>query len=86
MARYSWNGETLAEDHFYIYNASAYGTRLMLYLTGEVDESLEFTVVAPLEEPYFIQLVGYGAPTNARVNTVWTDTPGDLSVVYLDKR
>ena len=58
----------------------------MLYLTGEVDESLEFTVVAPLEEPYVIHLSGYVAPTNAGVNTVWTDTPGDLSVVYLDKR
>ena len=86
IARYSWNGETLLEDHFYIYNASAYGTRLMLYLTGEVDESQEFTVIAPLEEPYFIQLSGYVAPTNAGVNTVWTDTPEDLSVVYLDKR
>ena len=74
------------EDHFYIYNASAYGTRLMLYLTGEVDESQEFTVIAPLEEPYVIHLSGYVAPTNAGVNTVWTDTPEDLSVVYLDKR
>lgn len=84
IAKYSWNGETRKDDHFYIYTMNG-SPRLMLYLVGTVDETQEFTVVAPVETPFTIQLDPHSITAIKGANTIWTDTTGDLTIKYLNK-
>lgn len=88
VAIYNWNGQTKISDHFYVYNASSsvYGVRLMLYLTGEVDESQDFTVIAPLETPKVIQIDPREIITKIGDNTILTNATGSNTIVYLDKQ
>lgn len=86
IARYAWNAFDKTFPHFYAYTLTqTQKARLMMYVPTSVDPDTEFTCVAELETPQTVQLDPVTIQTLIGNNTVWTDTNGTNTVVYLKK-
>ena len=80
VASWDWDYEK-DSPHFYTHNGYSY-----VFLPVGTDDSMEIQIVGKLAEPVTVQLTPEQTAVIKGINTFWTDTLGDLSVVYLDKR
>lgn len=80
VASWDWDYEK-DSPHFYNHNGYSY-----VFLPVGTEDNTEIQIVGKLAEPVTVQLTPEQTAVIKGINTFWTDTPGDLSVVYLDKR
>lgn len=80
VASWEWDYEK-DSPHFYNHNGYSY-----VFLPVGTEDNTEIQIVGRLAEPVTVQLTPEQTATIKGINTFWTDMPGDLSVVYLDKR
>jgi len=84
IAKYSWNNQSAVYNHFYAYSATnANGTRILMYMTGTVDETREFTVVFPLETPFEMQLDPVSVTALNGTNTIYLINGTTMTAKYL---
>ena len=85
IAKYIMVEESTLYDHFYVSNSLVNKTFVHLFLTGDVDETQKFTIVAPLKNPYTIQIDSNSMTQFVGVNTLWTNINDNITVKYLNK-
>ena len=86
IAPYTWGGVGAGYDHFYGYNSSDpnYAACLLLYLSGEIDETQELQFVAELQEPYTVQLDQNEIKTLVGSNNIYVGNCSALTTTYVD--
>lgn len=84
-ATWIWSGEANTTPHFYVYRGSSGKCTVLVYLPNGTDEDLNIVIVSKLKEPYTIQLDPVTIQTLKGDNTIWTDTNGENTIIYLTK-
>ena len=87
VAKYAWENKDYVAAHFYpsTYNNGA-SYRFTVYLHKDTDDDTVVSCVGMLTTPFTIQLDPVTIQTLIGNNTVWTDTNGENTVVYLKRR
>ena len=79
VGKKSWT-DALTSSHFYV------GGSLQVILPVGTSEDLEIVICCQLATPYTVQLDPVTLSTLKGDNTIWTDTNGDNTIIYLSKK
>ena len=86
VGKFAWKSQTYEPPHFYTGYSNTYQTYVAyVYLPVGTDDDLTVSLVAPLTEPYTVQLDPVTIETLIGENNIWTDTNGSNTVTYLKK-
>jgi len=76
-----WEGTSYTPEHIYLPSSN----KKIAKIIGDYDPDTIVQIVAKYETPITIQLDPHSTTAIKGTNTFWTNTTGDLTVVYLDK-